>query len=66
MKIPDFKITIPLTSIADKLFNEGPAETPVENTEPDPLAEENAELQRIKKEVELQEGVGVKSWKDVI
>lgn len=61
-----FKVTIPLTALSDRLFGDGKKSTDIPSESTEEFKEANETLQEIKKSVELQENVGVKSWKDVI
>jgi len=67
VKIPDFKIEVPLVPVSDKLFGEHNPSPPEPETPSAPeLAEANAELKQINAEIRDRDGRDVKSWKDVI
>lgn len=66
MKIPDFAITVPLRKLADKLFgNKEPV--PIEPTPDAPeYAEANQQLQEINQDIRDQEGLDVKTLRDML
>lgn len=66
MKIPDFKVEIPLRKIADKLFGDKEP-VPIEQTPNAPeLADANEQLRQMNRDIRDRDGRDVKKWSDVL